>query len=382
MAIYRIFPDKTATIYSRYPLFSTGLDEIVEVDSYYIGDTSYVARTLIAFNTQEQKDLIQGEISASLAEKNQNLLNFSASLKLYLADGTEAPTEYRVEAYPLYDDWSRGTGKFGDIPYATDGVNWIYANPSEYWTSPTPTNTTASYTGSASDVEGGIWYTGSNGISTIHFQDHSVNSTHDLNINVTNTVKLHYSHSIGQTLYGLANNGYILKLTGSLEFQKDRNIFLKYFSANTHTIYPPALEFKWDDSAYQSTLSEIQSDNLVLTVSNNKGTYTDEGKQRFRLNVRPKYPTRQFVTGSVYLTNYILPQESYWGLRDENTEEMVVDFDTTFTKISADNTGSFFDVYMNGLQPERHYRLLIKTIVAGTTVVHDGGNVFKIVRNG
>ena len=62
MAIYRIFPDKTATIYSRYPLFNTGLDEIVEVDSYYIGDTSYVARTLIAFNIQEQKDLIQGEI--------------------------------------------------------------------------------------------------------------------------------------------------------------------------------------------------------------------------------------------------------------------------------------------------------------------------------
>ena len=121
---------------------------------------------------------------------------------------------------------------------------------------------------------------------------------------------------------------------------------------------------------------------MVLTLTNNKGNYTDEGKQRFRLNVRPKYPTRQFVTGSAYLTNYILPEESYWGLRDENTEEMVVDFDTTFTKISADNTGSFFDVYMNGLQPERHYRLLVKTVVAGTTVVHDGGNVFKIVRNG
>lgn len=382
MAIYRLFPDKTATIYSRYPLFNTGLDEIVEIDSYYIGDTPYVARTLIAFNTEEQKNLIEGEISASLATKGTHYLEFSSSLKLYLAEGNEAPTEYKVEAYPIYDDWSRGTGKFGDIPFATDGVNWFYANPSEYWTSPAVTNTTASYTGSVSDVEGGIWYTGSAGISTVHFQNHSVNSTHDLNIDVTNTAKLHYSHSIGQTLVGIPNNGYILKLTGSLEFQKERNIFLKYFSGRTHTIYPPCLEFKWDDSVRSSTLSEISQDTAVITLVNNKGNYTDEGKQRFRINVRPKFPARTFTTSSIYLTNYILPETSYWGIRDENTEEMVIDFDSTYTKISADNEGSFFDVYMSGLQPERHYRILIKSTINGTTAIHDHGNTFKVVRNG
>ena len=238
MAIYRIFPDKTATLYSRYPLFSTGLDEIMEVDSYYVGDTGYVARTVIAFNTQEQKDLINNEISSSLAAKGLNLLNFSSSLKAYLAEGNEAPIEYKVEAYPLFDSWARGTGKFGDIPNATDGVNWIFTNPPTYWTDPIVANTTASYSGSGT-VQGGIWYTGSNGINLKHSQTHTVNSTHDLDIDVTNSVKLHYSHSIGQTLYGLPNNGFILKLTGSLEFQTNRNIFLKYFSANTHTIYHP-----------------------------------------------------------------------------------------------------------------------------------------------
>jgi len=381
MAIYRIFPDKTATIYSRYPLFSTGLDEIMEVDSYYVGSTSYVARALIAFNTEEQKNLIQGEISASLATKGLNFLNFSASLRAYLADGTEAPVEYKVEALPLYDDWSRGTGKFGDLPASTDGVNWIYANPSEAWTTPPPVNTTASYTGSV-DVAGGLWYTGSRGINLQHSQTHTVSSTHDLNIDVSDSVKLHYSHSIGQTLYGLSNNGFLLKLTGSLEFQTNRNIFLKYFSANTHTIYPPSLEFKWDDYTRSTSLTEITNDNVVITLSNNKGSYTDEGKQRFRLNTRPKYPTRTFATSSTYLTNYVLPATSYWGLRDENTEEMVIDFDTTYTKISADSTGNYFDVYMNGIQPERHYRVLIKTEIDGTTTVHDGSNTFKVVRNG
>jgi len=61
---------------------------------------------------------------------------------------------------------------------------------------------------------------------------------------------------------------------------------------------------------------------------------------------------------------------------------MVVDYDTTFTKISADGTSNYFDVYMDGLQPERYYRLLIKTTIDGNTNVIDNGQVFKVVRNG
>ena len=61
---------------------------------------------------------------------------------------------------------------------------------------------------------------------------------------------------------------------------------------------------------------------------------------------------------------------------------MVVDFSTDFTKISCDGTGSFFDVYMDGLQPERFYRILVKTTLDNSTVVVDNSNIFKVVRNG
>jgi len=61
---------------------------------------------------------------------------------------------------------------------------------------------------------------------------------------------------------------------------------------------------------------------------------------------------------------------------------MVVDFSTDFTKISCDPEGSFFDVYMDGLQPERFYRILVKTELKGSDVVVDNRNIFKIVRNG
>ena len=60
---------------------------------------------------------------------------------------------------------------------------------------------------------------------------------------------------------------------------------------------------------------------------------------------------------------------------------MVVDFDTSYTKISANNDGNYFTIYMDGLEPERYYQLLVKTVIDGETlVIEDEGNYFKIVR--
>ena len=60
---------------------------------------------------------------------------------------------------------------------------------------------------------------------------------------------------------------------------------------------------------------------------------------------------------------------------------MIIDFDTSYTKVSCDATGSYFDVFMDGLQPERYYRLLIKTEIDGSSIVVDDKNIFKVVRN-
>jgi hypothetical protein len=64
-----------------------------------------------------------------------------------------------------------------------------------------------------------------------------------------------------------------------------------------------------------------------------------------------------------------------------DTEEIIVDFDTNYTKISADSQGNYFDVYMNGLQPERYYQLLIKTVLSNKEVlVLNQDYYFKVVR--
>jgi hypothetical protein len=64
-----------------------------------------------------------------------------------------------------------------------------------------------------------------------------------------------------------------------------------------------------------------------------------------------------------------------------DTEEIVVDYDTTYTKISCDPSGSYFNVYMNGLEPERYYKLLFKSVLSnGETIVFDENYYFKVTR--
>jgi hypothetical protein len=372
MAVYRIFPEQDTSIYSEYSDMNTGRDEILEVGSYYKAETGYVSRTLLQFNSQEVAEVLDTFVAASTGTSTA----FSASLKMYLASANELPTNYSVEAWPIYvngnGSWTVGNGKFGDLPRNSSGASWSYSGPGIVsWS--TATYVTQSYSGST--ASGGSWYTGSTVANFEATQSHPVTSTHDVDINVTEGVKAQYNGDI-------YNAGFIVKLADTYEFQTDYQTTLRYFSSDTHTIYPPCLEIKWDDSEYQTTLPVITDSNAVIKIKNNRGEYTDEGRQRFELTVRPKYPARTFVTSSNYLTNYRLPATSYWGLRDENTEEMVLDFDNTFTKISTSTSSSYFDVYMGGLEPERYYRVLVKTTINGSTNIIDENLVFKVVRNG
>ena len=375
MSVYRIFPEKDSYIYSEIPTGNAGLDEILEIGGYpYTSGVGATSRILIQFSTEDINNAIVGKIGA---------YNYSASLGVYLADAYQIPVNTTIYAYPVYSntgEWDNGTGKYGDTPINTSGVSWSVkerGGVSSWMTGNYPPGVTGSYI--LGKEGGGNWYTGSRGYNLESTQSNSIKSTYDINLNITQAVKLWNTSSADH----IDNRGIILKLSNNLEFNTTSSIKLKYYSADTNTIYPPYLEFKWDDSVYSTGSLQVLTTSLsAINITNNKGKYTDVGTQRFRVSARPKYPTRTFSTSSIYLTNYALPSASYWGVRDENTEEMIIDFDTRFTKVSCDSNGSFFDMYMDGLQPERYYRILIKTTLDGSTVVVDNQNIFKIVRNG
>jgi hypothetical protein len=366
MAIYKIFPEKSATLYSYYPTLNAGLDEVLDFSTYKSDQGTYeVSRPLIKFPQSEILDIITNKVSGAA---------YDAYLKLSLANASQIPLNYTIYCHPLATDWNIGTGRSSNSPITTDGVSWQYKDylsGSVWFTAGNfPTGTTGSYSGSGV-VGGGLWYTSSAYATTQSFI-HS--SPLDIELKVTNTV----SAWSGSTI---SNYGFILKHSSSLEFITSSNFELKYFSGNTHTIYPPCLEIRWNDFTYSTgSLSVVTSPNIVATLANNQSEYQQGSIQRFRINVRDRFPVRAFQTSSVYLNNKALPTASYYSIKDLDTEEIVVDYDNTYTKISCDSTGNYFDVYMNGLEPERYYKILIKTNVNGSTLVLDDNYYFKVIR--
>jgi hypothetical protein len=358
MAVYKIFPTKDASIYSYYPTKNTGLDEILDISLYdSITNTAEVSRALLAFSNTEITDVLSNKIGST---------NYKAYLKLYLANASEIPLDYTLYCHPISSSWDMGVGRAANVPSTTNGVSWKYKNTlsGSIFTS-SVANATNAYNGT--NIGGGSWWTGSNLVAT---QSFNYTTNKDIELDITNALSSSYYQ-----------NGFIIKHSSSLEFSTSSIFELKYFSTDTHTIYPPCLEFRWNDFSYSTgSLNTAQSNTISISLANNKGEFQEDSVNRFKVNVRDKYPTRVFQTSSLYTNNKILPTSSYYAVKDIKTEEFVIDFDTTFTKLSCDSTGNYFDLYMSGLQPERYYQILIKSIISGSTIVHEDNNYFKVVR--
>ena len=372
MAIYKLFPNKDASIYSRYPNKNTGLDEMLDVsieDATTSGNTQ-ASRFLIQFSQTEILDVLTNKVGG---------LPWSASFNAYLAYGDGLNVDTTLEFYPISQSWEMGTGKFSYSPGYTNGVSWIYrgaANTTTWATSSFNPYVTASYD---SEEGGGTWFTGSSNISIVPTvtasQTFSYFDDFDINVDVTNIVKAWTSSLI-------ENNGIIVKQKDEFINSSSYDITLRYFSRDTHTIYPPNLDIKWRDYTWNtgsSTQTILNTLPVFVDVNENPGIFYPESVNRFRVNARPEYPARIYQTASYYTHNYYLPTSSFYAIKDLDTNEYVINFDEQFTQLSADEQSSYFDLYMNGLQPERYYTILIKTTINGSTLIFDNNYSFKII---
>jgi len=370
MAVYKIFPTKDASIYSEFPLKNTGLDEILESSvGLDISGTPQVSRFLVQFSTNEINDIITNKISGS---------NWQANFRGFLSylEGLNSTTT--LEFYPISGSWNMGTGKYSYSPEYTNGCSWEFrtASGSNIWVDPITPFTTASFP--ITNKGGGNWFTGSANATVLPIfstQSFSYSDSSDINVGITNMVKAWYSGTI-------ANEGLIVKQSEEFINSNNYQIEMKFFSIDTHTIYPPQLEFKWVDFIFNtgsSTNEILDIQPSTISISENPGVFYPGSINKFRINSRPTYPPRTFQTSSIYTTNYYLPTSSYYAIKDLDTNEFVIDFDTTYTQLSADEISSYFTLYMNGLEPERYYSILIKTIIDGSTIIFDDNYYFKIV---
>jgi hypothetical protein len=389
MAVYKLFPTKDATIYSRYPTKNTGLDSILEAGADYSTSTPHVSRYLIQFDQNEIDSVFDTKIGT--ASLQVNLVNYICNIQ-NLNINTE------LEIYAVSQSWGMGTGHFNDSPATTNGCNWVYRTyeGQDAWL----TTDFAPYsTGSYDSVNGGAtWYTGSSlGVDVIFSQSYSYSSNKDLNANVTGIVRTWYSASKGLEgdislplelpfelgIPAFPNDGFIVKQSNSDEFVASLNkqAQLQFYSVDTNTIYPPELQFKWDDFTHttSSAISTISTTEMVISLDNNPGTFRRDSVHKFRVNCRPQFPTRTYQTASYFTQRNYLPTSSYYAVKDLDTNEFVINFDDTYTKLSADITSNYFTLYMNGLEPERYYKLMFKVVLDGETLILDDNYYFKVI---
>ncbi len=377
MAYYFIFPEKDATIYSHPDrnTLNTGNDEIIELVKEKGSNNSiyYPSRILIQFSNSD----IQKAINESK--------NFTSSLQLFSTEHKNLGIEQSIEVFPLSQSWDEGIGRYSNLPTSSNGCSWIYRDNSIKKTKWLTSSFSPESTGSISNNTpitkgGGEWYTGSIFKGTQTFSD--VNLL-DLNINVTNIVQKFSASLYNSQTYptGIPNYGFIIKNIDNVEENvSGSNGYLQYFSSDTHTIYPPRLAFKWDDSIHNSQSISKNEGELAVSLYGNKNEYNQNDVAKIKIHVRDKYPNRSFVTSSNYLNPGYFTTSSYYSIRDAHTEEIVIPFDNNCTKLSADFQGMYFNLYMNGLQPERYYRILFKHINNDGTQIYDDNYHFKVVR--
>ena len=271
MAVYKIFPIQDSTLYSLTTLQNTGLDAINQVSNLNTALDTYpsVARSLIQFDNDEISNVIDNKVSGT----------FDVYLRSYIATAQGVTQTSTLEVFPVAQNWNNGTGQFLDSPITKDGCSWstpLFDGSGVSWNTGDGTNTTSSYNPSYSAQGGGVWYLTSSITSSPsqviypYTQQFGARSDKDLSIKATEAVHDWYSGSRG-------NNGFILKWNNSIEFNTDKNIqpILKYYSVDTNTIYPPQLEFRWDDFSYStsSAIPTLTQPNAFISLDENPGIF-------------------------------------------------------------------------------------------------------------
>jgi hypothetical protein len=357
--IYSIYAQKDSTIYESSQSLNTGLDEILEIQKTVTAySASHNSRILIKFNLSEiSSSIVQGTVAPDA--------RFYLNLRCITAD--EIPLEYTLEARPVSQSWEMGVGRKHSRPSTSAGVSWRYRTGNIRWLSSSfVASTTGSY---ITNAGGGVWYTGSINQATQSFNFESA----DVRMDVTNIVRSWLSGSIN-------NEGLIIKRIDSEEQNNTSYGRIKFFSTDTHTIYPPRLEVCWDDAVYTGSLSALTDENIILYVKGLKSEYKDNAKAIIRVSGRPAYPVRSFATSSAYLDIKSLPSSSYYSIMDSVTDEVIVPFDENYTKLSCDSNGNYLSLWTKGLQLERYYKFVFKVRRNGIEDIFDNGYYFKVVR--
>jgi len=169
----------------------------------------------------------------------------------------------------------------------------------------------------------------------------------------------------GQFISGEMAGGYLfVQLTGS------------FYTASFYTTQSVSLS--------TSSLNQLDIDQpFAVIVKNVLPEYKAGDIVKIGVFGRPQYPLKNFTRATQplgYIVPEYLPSSSYYAIKDNETEEILVDFDN-YTKMSCVYPdGNFFMLDTTGLPQERRFRILTRIESGSSVYTFDNGNVFKITR--
>jgi len=384
--MYRIFyAERDTTLYEKYPKQNTGIDEILELTKTASGSklngiiqaNTYNSRFLIDFGseiTALSSSIVAGDIPTLSSRSHPN--SASVHLALKAADASDILHTYKIQAFPVSESWTNGNGTFSDEPRQNYGTSWYYRtsdDQEDYW----KTGSAHSYGQMGmkeTDYGGGTWITGSGYEASQSFQ----NESPDVRMNITDIVNKWITSDI-------TNNGLLIKRPYSDETSGQVLGHLKFFGRESHTIFVPRLEVSWNNvrNLGSGSVPEINSETYIPYFKNIRSEYRTSDIVKFRIGVRPEFPNRTFRTSSFYMTGERLPTSSFYSVLDSVTNETILPFSTSASRLDCDSNGSFLKLRMDSFMPERYYKIMLKA-TRGTGSLEDTQTFdnfyFKVVK--
>ena len=333
-----------------------GQDQILEVKKEFFNDSfDYPTRALVQFDLTT--------ISESVADGT--ITSPSYHLRLYEADGNQEQTlDYTLAAQVISQSWDEGVGKSGDNPKTINGCSWENRINK-------PGISALTWSNAGADV-----------LSVSSSTQAFSNESPDVEMNITNM-------TTGWITNQFSNYGLLLNFSGSEETDSTTFGQLKFFSKQTHTIFSPKLEVRWDDhivatgsaTGSLSPLNVAGTEDNYLYVKRLKEEYKETDKVKFRVGARKRYIQKTFSTSVQTVSQSFVPEGSgSYAIRDVATGENIIPF-SDFTKLSCDVSGSFFTQWLNTFEPNRVYKIMLKLKTDdGNQQIFDEDFEFKVKR--
>jgi len=193
------------------------------------------------------------------------------------------------------------------------------------------------------------------------------NQSPDVEVDVSDMVNM-WLGAVRPNDHVVSNHGMVIRFSGSQETDSETFGHLKFFSRNTHTIYQPKLEVRWDDhlpctGSNTGSLTQLTSSGLAdnyLYMRGLREEYREGERVKFRVGARKRYIQKTFNTSVQTISGSFIPESSgSYAIKDVATDEYIVPF-SSYTSMSCDENGNYFNQWLDGFYPDRVYKIQLK----------------------